>query len=276
MAKKTLHILSAVAATGLGAVYLVAPGRCLSAQRAPFQGRNFAHRGLYAPLSGIPENSLAAFRAAAAAGYGAELDVRLSRDGAVVVSHDNDLRRMTGAHATVDGSSLEELRQLRLEGSREGIPLLEEALEALGGVPVIVEVKPVARRRELCEKTLALLRGYPGDYCVESFDPLAVRWFRRHAPDVLRGQLTGQGRALHSGPAGFLLSLGITNFLCRPQFIAHHLGPKSLGVQLCEALGAMRVRWTARDGSWEQGSDAVIFEGFRPPVRFAREDRHDS
>lgn len=69
-----------------------------------------------------------------------------------------------------------------------------------GRVPVILEVKPCRRRRELCEKVLALLDEHGGPICVESFDPLIVRWFRRHAPDILRGQLTSQASDLGASP----------------------------------------------------------------------------
>ena len=63
-------------------------------------GTLYAHRGLHGP--GVPENSLPAFRAAAAAGYGAELDVHLTADGRLVVFHDGDLTRMCGVEGTVE------------------------------------------------------------------------------------------------------------------------------------------------------------------------------
>ena len=56
-------------------LFLIFPGQSTPEARAPFMGRNFAHRGLYDNDKGIPENSLAAFRAAMEAGYGCELDV---------------------------------------------------------------------------------------------------------------------------------------------------------------------------------------------------------
>ena len=80
--KGKVGLIAAAAALPL---FLLAPGRATKRQKAPFMGRNFAHRGLHSRDMSVPENSLEAFRLAAKAGYGIELDVQLSRDGQVVV-----------------------------------------------------------------------------------------------------------------------------------------------------------------------------------------------
>ena len=265
--------LGGALSVGAGALWLIAPGRVKKEQRALLRGRYFAHRGLYDRALGLPENSLGAFRRAAEHGYGAELDVRMTRDGVLVVSHDANLRRMTGADCIVEEQDYEALASLRLDGTDEGVPLFADALDALyaAGVPVIVEIKPTsrARRGAVCSAVLSELDRRDGAYCVESFDPFIVRWFRRNAPDVLRGQLTAQRREFDL-PAWqtFLLSHGMYNCLGRPQFIAHRVGRKTLGVRLAECLGAMRVCWTASDYGQERKNDAIIFEHFLPPVRF--------
>lgn len=269
---KNQKIFFGCAAAAAGALaYLVAPGRSTPEQRAPFLGQNLAHRGLFDAQQGIPENSMAAFRAAAEAGYGVELDVRLTADGEVVVSHDDDLFRMTGVRRLVSESTVAQLQALHLGGTDERIPLFRQVLPLLVGanVPVVVEIKPVARREELCRKTLAILNSCGGHVCVESFDPFAVRWFYLHAPWLLRGQLSSQAKDLGGTPLQrFVVSRVLTNFLCRPQFIAHHIGRRSFPVRVCEWMGAMKVRWTLHNRYWEKGSDAVIFENYRPPVRF--------
>lgn len=269
--KTSLLLCGAALAVCGGAVWLTAPGRSRRAQRAPFEGQNFAHRGLYNTGAGIPENSLAAFRAAAEQGFGVELDTRLTADGYVVVSHDDALRRMTGADQRVSELTLHELQTLHLNGTEETVPLFSDVLDVLcaAAVPVIVEVKTCERYRELCRKTLSILDEHSGSFCVESFDPRIVRWFRINAPEMLRGQLTSQRDDLGEGAVkSYLVSRVLTNFFTRPQFIAHHVGKKSWGVKLCEALGAMRVIWTAHDRSEEVRCDAVIFEHFVPPVHF--------
>ena len=61
-----------------------------------FHGIMFAHRGLHSKTHGIPENSMSAFRAAIQKNYGIELDFHLTRDGELVVFHDDDLKRVCG------------------------------------------------------------------------------------------------------------------------------------------------------------------------------------
>ena len=251
---------------------MLAPGRATKRQRAPFQNMNFAHRGLHSRDMRVPENSLAAFELAASAGYGIELDVQLSRDGQVVVFHDDTLERVCGISARVDELSLDELRELRLCGTDERIPLLSEVLATVRGRgPLIVELKTGRRNRELCEKTYALLSDYRGEVCIESFDPTIVAWFRFHGRDLVRGQLAQPARRYDSSlprPAAFLLSRGFTNFLCRPQFIAYRIGFKPLPVRLAERLGAMRFAWTSHEPRNEARNDAVIFEFYKPRQRF--------
>ena len=176
-------------------VYLVYPGKATGHQKAPFTGRNFAHRGLHSRDKSVPENSAAAFARAAEAGYGVELDVQLSKDGQVVVFHDDTLDRVCGVHARVDELDYSELSGLSLCGSREHIPLFSDVLKIINGRgPIICELKSGKHNRELCEKTYRLISSYPGDICIESFDPTIVAWFRFHAPDIVRGQLASNAR----------------------------------------------------------------------------------
>lgn len=101
----------------------------------------FAHRGLWSP-DGPPENSIAAFRAAAKAGVGIELDVQLSADNVPVVFHDPMLERMTKGSGAVWHHTAEELTAMTLAGTDERIPTLIETLKALPpDTPVLVELK---------------------------------------------------------------------------------------------------------------------------------------
>lgn len=273
VSKSAIYIGAALGAAVGVPLALLSPGRAPAARKAPFWGRNFAHRGLHSPDQTVPENSLEAFRRAAGAGYGMELDLQLSRDGFVVVFHDETLSRLCGVDRRVDELSYAELQRLRLCGTEEGIPLFSEVLEAVAGrTPLIVELKSGRNNRELCRKAWALLRDYPGSACIESFNPFIVAWFRFHAPSMLRGLLTTDRREYwrdgSNGAAAFALSHVLFNVAARPQFLASRIGTRPFTIRIAEALGAMRVGWTAHDPSAEWGRDAVIFEYYRPRQRF--------
>jgi glycerophosphoryl diester phosphodiesterase len=255
---------------------MIMPARSTKEQRAPFCGRMYAHRGLFSADQRVPENSLAAFRAAVEAGYGVELDVQLTRDKRVVVFHDDDLKRACGVDARVDAYTFEELQQLSLFGTTEKIPLFSDVLDAIGGrIPIIVELKSGGDWQTLCRETQQLLQACKGDFCVESFHPMLVRWFYLHAPQILRGQLSEAARFSRKGLPlyqALLMSRLLTNILTHPQFIAYRVGPKCLSVRLSEGLGAMRVAWTARPtddhAALTRQNDAIIFEHYRPDTHY--------
>lgn len=254
-------------------LFLLAPGTSSRRQREPFMGTNVAHRGLHSRDKSVPENSLEAFRLAAEAGYGIELDVQFSKDKQVVVFHDDTLDRVCGVHARVDELTYDELKELRLCGSDQIIPLFTEVLGVIRGrSPIICELKNGRNNRELCEKTYEIISGYRGDICVESFNPMIVTWFRFHAKDLLRGQLAQPTRFYDaetmSAPLAYALGHTLFNCLARPQFIAYRIGFRPLSVRMSELLGAMRVGWTSHEPRNEAGRDTVIFEFYRPKVKF--------
>jgi glycerophosphoryl diester phosphodiesterase len=255
-------------------LFLLFPAPASREARETFGHRVYAHRGLYEPDQSIPENSLPAFRRAVEAGYGAELDVQLTKDGYIVVLHDDDLKRSSGLDSSVCDHTLAELQALPLFGTEERIPLFSDVLRIFDGrQPLIVELKSAAPNvKELCEAVRLMLADYKGPACVESFHPEVVRYFRLNDPSRVRGQLSEAACAWKGKmPAwkGFAFSRLLTNFRARPHFIAYGLGPKPWPVRLCESLGAMKVCWTAREETLHakrmKEYDAVIFEGYRPP-----------
>ena len=234
---------------------------------------NYAHRGLFDNKK-IPENSMAAFRNAVERGFGIELDVQLTRDGHVVVFHDYTLDRVCGQDGKVAELTLEELRRCRLLGTEQGIPTLGEVLELVEGrVPLLVEIKGESANDALCLATAQLLDDYDGPFLVESFNPLLLRWFKTHRPEVARGQLVTnlmKTRKDGSKLVNFLLTGLLLNFLSRPDFIAcdvKHMGGPSF--YICVKLfRAKQVYWTVKS---RDDFDAIreaeawsIFEGFIP------------
>lgn len=257
-------------------VFLVMPAKGADEMRKVFWHRNLAHRGLHTKDKSVPENSLAAFRRAVEHGYGIELDLQFSKDEQIVVFHDDTLNRVCGIDGRVDAYTLEELRSFRLCGTEETIPLFSEVLELVDGkVPLLVEFKNGPKNDLLCEKTLPMLRAYKGDFCIESFSPFIVGWFRKNAPDILRGQLSAGMKEfegeLDKGSA-FLLSNLLTNVIARPHFIAYHVNKTSWTVKLCEKLGAMRAVWTVRPDcdieELKSRNETLIFELYEPEIKW--------
>lgn len=255
---------------------LIAPGHSSEEMRAPFLKRNIAHRGFHTKDKLIPENSMAAFRAAIDHGYGIELDIQFSKDEEIVIFHDNTLERVCGVKGRVDDYTYEELSQFSLCNTKERIPLFTDFLALVDGrVPLVVELKNGPKNDELCKKAYDYLKAYQGDYCIESFHPLIVAWFKRNAPHILRGQLSAGPKEFKGELKpyqAFALSRLLTNFATRPHFISYHKQKHSRLAKLVDAMGAMKVVWTVRDkdniGAIEKQNDTVIFEFYQPDVYF--------
>lgn len=235
------------------------------------QGYDYAHRGLW--NAEFPENSMAAFRNAVAHGFGMEMDVHLTKDDQLVIFHDDSLKRMCGVDKPICECTLEELRQYRLKGTEEGIPTFDEFLNMVDGrVPLIIEIKSDKRISELCQRVHARLQQYQGPYCVESFHPLAVQWFRKNAPEVIRGQLAnglyGAAPKDRTWLGRGLASL-IQNVLGRPDFVAYeHTTDRNLPMILMRIIKPHLVCWTVRSQHdmdvVRRRYDLQIFEGFLP------------
>jgi glycerophosphoryl diester phosphodiesterase len=128
------------------------------------------------------ENTMAAFEAARADGAdGVELDVRLSRDGELVVFHDQDLRRLAGRMDRVIALTARELAAVELRGG-ERIPTLADALAATAPRLVNIEIKPPppTHLRETVRQVARTVQatGAAGRVIISSFDLLVVALIR--------------------------------------------------------------------------------------------------
>ena len=234
----------------------------------------YAHRGLHNKAAGVPENSLAAFRLAVEHGFGVELDIHLTKDRRLAVIHDTSLLRTTGADVNVPDLTAEELKQYRLEGTDEQVPLLEEVLPLFEGkTPLIVELKVDGNAAELTKAACALLDQYSVTYCIESFHPQPIGWLRKHRPDICRGQLSENFLSTQSTlsvSTRFIMTHLLTSFLTVPDFIAYAYRHRNLpALKLSKAIwGAREISWTIRDESTmkalEKEGCIPIFEGFVP------------
>jgi glycerophosphoryl diester phosphodiesterase len=148
----------------------------------------YAHRGLWS-ADGHPENSLAAFKAAAGAGLGIEYDVRPSKSGEVMVFHDKTLARMTGVEGLFEEMDMSVLESLRLAESNQPIPTLEALIDIWpNSLPLLTELKidgdtdPEAFAVAVGEK----LTGHIGPAAAMSFSETAVDAL---PTTLMRGQL---------------------------------------------------------------------------------------
>ena len=160
-------------------------GRARRWRRRGAQPRVWAHRGDSAHQV---ENTLEAFAVARDAGAdGVELDVRLTRDGEVVVFHDDDLSRLAGRPERVDALTLAELREVRLAGG-ERVPTLREVLDPWRDLDVNVEIKsPGAGKAGALPALVARIvgdAGAAGRVLVSSFDPWALVQMHTALPDL--------------------------------------------------------------------------------------------
>lgn len=256
------------------ALYLLAI-RCRSGHPGlkDLQGWSYAHRGLHG--DGIPENSMAAFRAALDNGYGIELDIHLLKDGNLAVIHDSLLNRTTGMPGYVEDLTTEQLKDYHLEGTEETIPEFMDVLTLFNGkAPLIIELKPEnGNHAALAEAACKMLETYKGVFCMESFDPRCMAWLKKNRPDIIRGFLAENFfRSKNDLPdyLRFALTYCLTNLLCVPDFVAYKFADRNnLSNKLCLKLWkAQGVSWTLKtqaeyDAAVSEGL-LPIFEGFRP------------
>ncbi|MBR2044443.1 MAG: glycerophosphodiester phosphodiesterase [Clostridia bacterium] len=260
--------LSVITFIILFSLFLVCPALRRHPDRNVLSGLYIAHRGLHSLKDGIPENSLEAFKRAVKYGFAIENDIHLTKDGAVVVFHDDTLKRMCGVDKRINDLTLSEIKELRLANTSSTIPTLEEALKEIDGrVPLLIEFKNDGKTKELCTAADKILRQYKGKYFVQSFYPQVLLWYKNHNKEICRGQLstTFKGDSFYKRLAGCL----IFNFLSRPDFVSYeHLYYNYLPRKLSALLGAFPVGWTYKNEEDTEKSKnyfkTFIFEDYIP------------
>lgn len=229
-----------------------------------------AHRGLWTP-DGAPENSLGAFQAACAAGYGIELDVHLSSDGEAMVFHDETLVRMTGAEGRLRDHTAADLGEIALKGTDETIPTLLETLALIGHRAMVHielktawgEVGPLERRVH------EIIADHAGPLCIIGFNPYSHAWYADHYPGVLRGLDSFSYRGVKHLSEEQRQSYARLEqvSIARPHFLALGLDMlPSPEADAYRAQGMPVVAWTVRQPEqWDavkDHCDNMIFEGF--------------
>ena len=253
-------------------LYMICPGKNRP-EMEKYKKVKYAHRGLHDKNKA--ENSMSAFAAAKEKGFGIELDIRLSKDGEVVVFHDETLTRVVGKEGKVIDFTAAELAKMSLSGTSDGIPTLRQVLELIdGAVPLLIEIKMSPEESGIAEKFIEVIEGYKGDFIVESFNPFALKTVKAHRPVILRGFLSAEymkddrykGKLLYR-----LLQNMQFNFLMRPDFISYD--KKGYAVPALRfvrrVFGTPLITWTIKSQEEEneaisRGFDTVIFENYIP------------
>lgn len=229
-----------------------------------------AHRGLH---GSAPENSMRAFEAAVAAGYAIETDVRLTKDGVLVVFHDDSLLRMTGANKRVIDCTADELSALRLNGT-DAIPLFSDFLNTLAGrAPLLLEIKnvPEADTGKFIAQIADALEGYEGEYAVQSFQPSYVKAFKKLRPEIACGILatgTSVKADFDDSPVWRIKAYAVRhmslNFWAKPDFISYRFS--DLPTRKTQKFKGPKLAWTVRSEQDEayarKFADNVIFEDY--------------
>ncbi len=231
-------------------------------------GFAYAHRGLWS-ADGPPENSLAAFAAAARAGVGVELDVRLTADGVPIVFHDPILDRMTNGRGLVARRSAAEINALSLAGSAERPPRFDDVLAHWpGAAPLLVELKTDGGSAEpLVDAGAARLADWDGPAAVMSFSAPAIARLKDAAPSLARGLLI-EPKGL-AGDERFAAKLSAASEI-NPDYLAVWTADAEEAAVRAASLGCGLAAWTVTDASdaarLSPIADAIIFEGLDPSL----------
>ena len=161
----------------------------------------WAHRG----ASGYcPENTLPAFAKAAALGAdGVELDVQLTRDGELVVCHDEEVDRTSNGSGWIKDMTLEELQRLDFSCGQEayagvGIPTMRQVFDLLADTDLYINIElktGIVFYPEIEEKILRLTDacGFADRVIYSSFNHYTIRHMRELAPHAKLGFLYADG-----------------------------------------------------------------------------------
>lgn len=147
-----------------------------------------AHRGLH--NNNLPENSVGAFNNAIENNIPIEMDVQITKDKKLIVFHDKNLARMTGATENCDDLDCSELIKLHLHNSEFCIPTFIDFLKLVDGrVPILIEIKNEGKVGEIEAELIKNLENYKGQFAVQSFNPLSIAYVSKHAPHIYCGLL---------------------------------------------------------------------------------------
>lgn len=228
-----------------------------------------AHRGYFE--DDAPENSLIAFKKAIDRGFAIELDVQLLKDDTILVFHDKNFERMTGYKDLLANTIYNDIKELTLKSTGEKIPTFKEVLEYVDGqVPLMIEFKNESKNTKLEDLSYQLLKEYTGPFVVQSFSPWSVKWFKDHAPHIVRGQLSSRFKENKMSALTKLILRNVyTNVVTKPDYVIYKLDALETHViKRLKKKGMPIFSYTAKskeDYTYARNMNApACFEGFDP------------
>ncbi len=232
---------------------------------------HYAHRGLYNHGTEIPENSMMAFKKSKHLGYGCELDVQCTKDGKLVVFHDDNLYRMTGFDGILETMNYSEIKDLRLRNTDERIPLFKDVL-AIDLKEIVIEIKSTKARSKIVLAVLKELKTYRGKFSVCSFDPLILLELKRQAPIIPRGLIMDNpNNSTLSIFQKLILKYALLMGFIRPDYISMKYEDINVIYKLFRLLGGRTLVWTIKDIKDEHDLknkvDGIIFENYLPTIK---------
>jgi len=140
------------------------------------------------------ENTISGIKKAIELGcYGAEIDVQRTKDGYYILNHDNTFKRVAGVNMAPSEMTLNEIKELNLNGSdRDKVPTIEEALDASGkNIVLFIELKGNTADRQMCDDMVNLIKErHLEDYCVLiSLKYNLIEYIEDRYPEIQTGYL---------------------------------------------------------------------------------------
>ena len=181
------------------------------------EGNIIAHRGVHDKQ--IIENTIEAFEKAIEKNYIIELDLHCTKDGKVIVFHDDNLKRLAGHDKNIKEITFDEIKKFKF------IPEFSEVLKKVDGkVPILIELKTDNKVGILESKAIEILKKYKGKYAIQSFNPFSLVWLKKHQPNIIRGQLVSKFKnEKMNSIKKIILKNMFLNFITKPDFISYNV-----------------------------------------------------
>ena len=175
-----------------------------------------------------------------------EFDVHILKDGNIVVYHDDDLERLMDINRSVSSYDYDELQKLTFPNTDIKIPLFDDVLSFIDGkVMIVIEIKrtKIISYKKYCERIVSILKNYPYDFVIKSFDIRIVNWFLHNTNYITGLLITKRKMSFYD----WLMNRNVTISVLKPNFISvdYRIISNAM-VKKFRKIGPVLV-WTIRD-----------------------------